>query len=179
MAKNRKRSFLCVLHNTTNHHCNMLLSMNNMNSPQIANNLHFCIDLISFQFIPWPTVGSKRFITDFRSSFWSLVKHCFCFYRSGSRRTAAEFSDLLAPAAAGSGAGVMIHNNNNDNNLGSEAPARHHNLFIAVARCKATSPHFKNQLEKLEAAKAVWLVCLSLAYWALLGPSGSIFTDLT
>ena len=72
-----------------------------------------------------------------------------------SRRTAAEFSDLLAPAAAGSGAGVMIHNNNNDNNLGSEAPARHHNLFIAGARCKATSPHFKNQLEKLEAAKAV------------------------
>ena len=41
-----------------------------------------------------------------------------------------------------------------------------------------------NQLEKLEAAKAAWLVCLSLIsltgfFLVLLGPSGSIFTDLT
>ena len=41
-----------------------------------------------------------------------------------------------------------------------------------------------NQLEKLEAAKAAWLVCLSLlsltgSFLVLLGPSGSIFTDLT
>ena len=41
-----------------------------------------------------------------------------------------------------------------------------------------------NQLEKLEAAKAAGLVCLSLLsltgfFLVLLGPSGSIFTDLT
>ena len=40
-----------------------------------------------------------------------------------------------------------------------------------------------NQLEKLEAAKAACLVCLSLmsltgSFLVLLGPSGSIFTDL-
>ena len=43
----------------------------------------------------------------------------------------------------------------------------------------------KNQLEKLiEAAKAAWLVCLGLlslagSFLVVLGPSGSIFTDLT
>ena len=41
-----------------------------------------------------------------------------------------------------------------------------------------------NQLEKLESAKAALLVCLSSlsltgSFLLLLGPSGSIFTDIT
>ena len=41
------------------------------------------------------------------------------------------------------------------------------------------SPHDRlNQLEKLEAAKAAWPVCLSLLSLVLLGPSGLIFSYL-
>ena len=36
-----------------------------------------------------------------------------------------------------------------------------------------------NQLEKLEDAKAAGLVCLTGSFLILLGPSGSIFTDIT
>ena len=51
-----------------------------------------------------------------------------------------------------------------------------------TVRCNADDVH-SNQLEKLEAAKAACLVCLSLlsltgSLLVLLGPSGTISTDL-
>ena len=56
---------------------------------------------------------------------------------------------------------------------------------LAETKQKQSRYHsYINQLEKLEAAKAAWLVCLSLlsltgSFLVLLGPSGLIFSDLT
>ena len=56
--------------------------------------------------------------------------------------------------------------------------------YKTVQQIEMLYKFLKNQLEKLEAAKAARLVCHSLLrltvfFLVLLGPSGSIFTDLT
>ena len=115
-----------------------------MNNPHTANNLHFLIDLICFQFIPWPMIawGCKKhgnWVQTFHSWLLSLVKHCFCSYRSVLAPPPPSSVTSSPRQRPSSGAGVMIHNNNNDNNLGSEAPALHHNRSDQIQRLVITS----------------------------------------